>query len=235
MERRISSLKIILFFALILSSALLFAQTPDLVRNIRIPLWAELDAYPELKEAGKAGDADSGQYDFPIKSIRELAPFIISGMVYGWEFYYTPKDKIRGVDEHLEIKEIVDSSGLKSGISYVSPWIQNNRLNTWCEYRRNDSQVQNYNLWSSIQNPVIHGRGYGELSKGFDGIRDAAYDALKEAIRSHYRNTIKNKPKAITGSVLIRDIPTIGIDSGRYVFNLDFFLEYGKIVEYKVY
>ena len=26
----------------------LFAQTPSVVRNIRLPLWAELDAYPGL-------------------------------------------------------------------------------------------------------------------------------------------------------------------------------------------
>lgn len=254
MERRLSSIKLkslkslkILkslkssklflssFFLIFLTFALspsFYAQTPSVIRNIRIPLWAELDAYPELEDAQ---NLDAGQYDYPIKSIRQVAPFIISGMVYGWNFTYTPSDKARGVEEYLEITEIVSSDYLKGGITYTSPWIENNRFNCWCEYKRNDVQVQNYNLWASIQNPVIQGRGYGDLKKGFEGLRDAAYDALKSAIRNHYRNTIKNKPKEITGSVLIRDLPTIGIDSGRYVFNLDFFLEYGKIIGYSVY
>ena len=92
-----------------------------------------------------------------------------------------------------------------------------------------------WNLWASIQNPVIHGYGYGNVSDGFDGIVDAAKDALKNAVREHYRAKIKNKPKEITGSVLIRKEPLIGIDEGRYTIKLDFFLEYDTIINYNVY
>lgn len=233
MERYIRSLKNSLIISLLLIlSGTLSAQTPSVVRNIRIPLWAELDAYPELEVAQ---DTEAGRYDYPLNEIKEVAPFIINGMVYGWKFSYTPSDNARGVEENLEVLEIEDSELISGGIRYFSPWIENNRLNYWCEYTRTSSQIQNYDLWSSINNPKIHGRGYGQLSDGFDGIKNAAKDALKEAIRSYYRNLIKNKPKEITGQVLIRDLPTLGITSGRYVINLDFFLECGKIVEYTVY
>ena len=210
----------------------LYAQTPSVVRNIRLPLWAELDAYPGLE---LSGGENEGQYDFPISQIRKIAPLIINGMVYGWDFVYVPSDKARGVEEYLEIREIVSADVIRGGITYTSPWIENNSLNCWVEYTRTDSQVQSYNLWASIQNPVIAGIGYGSIEKGFEGIEEAARESLKAAIRNHYRKTIKNKPKEITGSVLIRKFPTLGIDSGRYVINLDFFLECGKIVEYSVY
>ena len=108
-------------------------------------------------------------------------------------------------------------------------------MNCWAEYTRTDSQVQNYNLWSSIQNPVIGGIGYASVEKGFEGIEEAAREALKDAIRNYYRKTIKNKPKEINCAVLVRNFPTLGISSGRYVINLDFFLECGRIVEYSVY
>lgn len=234
MERFIQKIKSksLFFFILFLLPIKLCAQTPSVVRHIRIPLWAELDAYPEMEDAQ---NLESPQYEYPISSIKTVAPFLISGMVYGWKFTYVPLDKQRGVEEILEIEEIVPSEKLVQGITYVSPWLQNNRLNCWCEYTRDASQIQNYNLWSSIRNPVIHGVGYGSVKKGFEGLKDAASDALKNAIRDYYRSVIKNKPKAITGAVLIRDIPTIGISSGRYVFNLDFFLECGKIIEYSVY
>ena len=124
---------------------------------------------------------------------------------------------------------------IRGGITYVSPWISENNLNCWVEYTRTDSQVQSYNLWASIQNPVIAGIGYGSVEKGFEGIEEAVRESLKAAIRNYYRKTIKNKPKEITGAVLIRKFPTLGIDSGRYVINLDFFLECGKIIEYSVY
>ena len=210
----------------------LFSQTPSVIRNIRLPLWAELDAYPGLE---LSGGEDEGQFDFPISQMHKIAPLIINGMVYGWNFVYVPYDKARGVEEYLEITEIVPSDVIRGGIKYTSPWISDNNLNCWVEYTRTDSQVQSYNLWASIQNPVIAGIGYGSVEKGFEGIEEAARESLKAAIRNHYRKTIKNKPKEITGSVLIRKFPTLGIDSGRYVINLDFFLECGRIVEYSVY
>lgn len=233
MERNLQKIKknIFSFFALILVFPL-FPQTPSIIKNIRIPLWAELDAYPELPEAA---DFDSWQYDFPIKRMKKIAPFIIDGMVYGWSFVYVPYDKARGVEEVLEVTEIVSSDVIKDGIKYSSPWLENNNFNCWAEYTRTDSQVQNYSLWSSIQNPVISGIGYASVAKGFDGIEEAAREALKDAIRSYYRKVIKNKPKEINGAVLIRSFPTLGIDAGRYVIKLDFFLECGKIVEYTVY
>ena len=235
MERNVQKVNkgfLAVFVLCLLCTSRLFAQTPSVVRNIRLPLWAELDAYPGLE---LSSDKDEGQFDFPISQMRKMAPFIINGMVYGWNFVYVPYDKARGVEEYLEITEIVPSDVIRDGITYASPWISNNNLNCWVEYTRTDSQVQSYNLWASIQNPVIAGIGYGSVEKGFEGIEEAARESLKAAIRNHYRKTIKNKPKEITGSVLIRKFPTLGIDSGRYVINLDFFLECGKIIEYSVY
>ena len=246
MERNLQKLKI-LFFLFLLENAFLFAQTPSVVRNIRLPLWAELDAYPglfpvneetdeeEVDEEEHPANQNDNQFAFPVNQIHKIAPFIITGMVYGWNFVYVPSDKARGVEEYLEVTEIVSSNVIKGGITYVSPWISDNNLNCWVEYTRTDSQVQNYNLWSSIQNPVIGGIGYASVEKGFDGIEEAAREALKDAIRNYYRKTIKNKPKEINGAVLVRNFPTLGISSGRYVINLDFFLECGKIVEYSVY
>ena len=209
-----------------------FSQTPSVIRNIRLPLWAELDAYPGLEESG---NVEEGQFDFPVSQMHKIAPFIINGMVYGWNFVYVPSDKAREVEEVLEITEIVSSQAIKGGIKYSSPWIENNNFNCWVEYTRTDSQVQGYKLWESIQNPVIGGIGYGSVEKGFEGIEEATRESLKDAIRNHYRKIIKNKPKEITGSVLIRKFPTLGIDSGRYVIKLDFFLECGRIIEYSVY
>jgi len=233
MERNLQKIKRVLFIIFtVFATSHIFAQTPSIIQNIRVPLWAELDAFPGMEHMS---DEEAGQYEYPQKQIKEVAPFLINAMVYGWTFSYTPGDKARGVEEQFEVTEIVSSEVIEGGIKYVSPWLEKNRLNYWCEYSRTASQIQNYDLWSSIQNPKIKGRGYGPADMGFEGIRIAAKDALKEAVRSYYRNVIKNKPKEITGSVLIRDLPTLGIVSGRYVINLDFFLECGRIVEYTVY
>lgn len=232
MEKHLQKIKKIFICFLLIFESFLYAQTPSVIQNIRIPLWAEIDAYPELKEAQ---DLEVDAFSYPVQKIKEIGPFLINGMVYGWNFVYVPSDKSRNIEEVLEITEIVPKETVEYKIKYVYPWTDEEKLNCWCEYQRTEEQIQTYYLWSSIQNPKIHGRGYGDLIDGFDGIKAATQDALKDAIRSYYRNVIKNKPKEIRGSVLIRDIPTIGVTSGRYVINLDFFLECGKIIEYTVY
>lgn len=224
----------ITFFLLfiIFSTGLILGNSPSQIRKIHFSLWAELDAYPELEQAQ---DLSSGIYDYSVSRIRQTAPFLIEGMVYGWEFSYTPQDNARGVEENLEITEIVPSDFFLNNITFSSVWFENERMNCWVTFERNESQIQNYNLWASIKNPVIHGRGYGKLSDGFDGIKNAAAEALKNAVREHFRAIIKNKPKQINGKVLIKEPPILGIDAGKYVINLDFFLECDKIIEYKVF
>ena len=71
------------------------------------------------------------------------------------------------------------------------------------------------------------------MSKGFEGIQEAAQNALKDAVRTYYRKVLRNKPKQITGRVLINKIPAILINSGEYQLQLDFFLETGIIKEYQ--
>ena len=242
MEKHIQRINFFLFFSLIFagsylgsgSKGSLFAQTPSIVRHIRFPIWAEVDAYPGTEAA--AADVEKEEFSYPIARIKETVPFLIEGLVYGWKFTYVPSDKARGVEEYFEIEpvqKLADGQKNDGGtIEYSSVWIENNRFNCWVDFTRTDHQVQIYNLWSSIQNPTIQGRGYGDLSKGFEGIKEAAQDALKNAVRDYYRNLVKNKPKEITGSVLLRKTPLLGIDSGRYVINLDFFLEWGTIEEY---
>ena len=234
MERYLQRIKVLFVFTLIFAGGMpgpgglqlsegqnsLFAQTPSIIRHIRFPIWAQVDAYPGTEAA--AEDLDAEEFSYPIARIKETVPFLVEGLVYGWKFTYVPSDKTRGVEEFFEIQPI----------EYSSVWIENNRFNCWVDYTRTDYEVQLYNLWASIQNPTIQGRGYGDLSKGFEGIKEAAQDALKNAVRDYYRNLIKNKPKEITGSVLLRKTPLLGIRSGQYVINLDFFLEWGTIEEY---
>lgn len=211
-----------------------FAQLPSFTEKIRIPLWAEIDAYPGLEEAAKLED-----YEYPVQEIKKIAPFIISGMVYGWKFVYVPYDKARGIEEYFEVTEInaeaFTNNYNPNKIIYSSPWVDDTLLHCWCEYYRTNAEVQNYKAWSSITHPVIRARGYGSIKDGFEGIRAAAEDSLKAAVREYYRGITKNKPRQISGSVLIKNEPILGIDAGRYAINLDFFLECDTIKGYGIY
>src|SRR5574344_2102359 len=217
---------------LLFEASAVFPQTPSVVEHIRIPLWAELDAYPGLAEAQ---NTSAGVFDYPVSRIRQLAPFLISGMVHGWEFSYTPSDRMRNVEEYFEFSDIQPLGEEENNISYSDPWVEDGKVNCWTEFTRTRQMIRDYSLWSSITNPKIAGIGYGKIEDGFDGIREAVQEAVKNAIRSYYRTRIRNKPKEIRGKVLVRSEPLIGIDQGRYKVQLDFFMESGRILPYTQY
>ena len=107
MEKHLQRLRIFLVFTLIFccgalgAGGVLFAQTPSIVRHIRFPIWAEVDAYPGTQAA--VDDVGAEEFSYPIARIKETVPFLIEGLVYGWRFTYVPSDKIRGVEEYFEI------------------------------------------------------------------------------------------------------------------------------------
>lgn len=207
----------------------LYPQETSFQRKIRLPLWAQLDAYPGLEKP----DYDAGVFDYAIRQMKAITPFLLNGMVYGWEFDYTPSDRLRGVPEYFEAKEIRSFEAESKKIFYEQPWFDQSKVHCWANFERDEGMVQSWKQWADIRNPRIMGLGSGKIYRGFDGIQEAAQNALKDAVRNYYRKILKNKPKQITGRVLINKIPAILINSGEYQLQLDFFLETGIIKEYQ--
>lgn len=218
------------FFALQFAS--LFSQEVSLEKKIRIALWASTEAVPGIDDFQHKDNLNS----LPISKIKETAPFIISGMIYGWNFDYTPYDKKRNVREYFDFSPVQEISDQEiSNIKYESPWIKDQRLNVWVEYDRTPTQIMLYNSWKSAAFRNIRGVGYAPLSEGFEGIQKACGEALKQGVRAFERAHVKTKPKEIIGKAIISKPPVIGIDAGRYMVTLDFFMESDRIVDYKTF
>lgn len=208
------------------------AEIPDFKENIQIHVWAELDAYPELKEAQ---NTEAGIFDYSISRIKEVAPFLINGMVYGWNFTYTPSDKLRGVKEFFEIEPINEINTDENPIIYENPWIQDNLINIWAKYNRTTNEIFSYKAWNAINIKKTQGTGNASIKLGFSGISEATKNAVRDGIRNFYRPIIKNKPKEISGKLIIRKEPKIGITQGQYSVKLDFFLETDRIIKYTMF
>ena len=227
MERRLQK---IIFAFLIATVIPLFAQDVSQERMVRFALWASTEIYPGVEKP------ESDALSMSVRKIKEITPFILSGMIYGWKFEYVPYDKARGVQEYFDFSPLRELNAEEiASIQYAKPWIKDSILNCWVEYHRSDSQIHIFKGWESILHPKIRGEGYAKLSKGFDGIQEACAEALKLAVRNYERKWIKSKPKEISGTVLMREPPKIGVDAGRYKVTLDFFMETDKIVEYKTF
>ncbi len=232
MERRIPVVLYALVVVAGIQGNLLFPQELAQDERIQVMLWADLDAYPETAAAEKEAHPSDAVFDYPVRRLKELAPYLITGMVYGWNYSYTPSDRLRGVSEYFESTEIYPLGDAVRNIVYKTPWIENNRLYSWVEFTRSEPMIKYLDYWKSIVHPRIHGTGNGKVMDGFDGVQSACREAVKNAVREYYRQVIKDKPKKITGKVLISGVPRLGMDSGRYVVELDFFLETGTIIKY---
>lgn len=107
------------------------SQEVSFEKNIRIALWASTEAFPGIDGFQKKDDLNV----LPIAKIRQTAPFILSGMIYGWNFDYTPYDKKRNVKEYFDFSQVQELSPQEiSRIKYASPWIKEQKLNVWVEY-----------------------------------------------------------------------------------------------------
>lgn len=194
---------------------------------LRISLWSLLEDEPSLEKALLANF-----YDKSIAELKILAPFVLEGMIYGWNFVYVPSDTARQVKELLEVSPIQSLSFPDKNMSFVEPRIENERFYVWLEYKRTDAMMLYKKAWDSVLYPKAKGVGQAPLVHGTEGILEAYEQALKNAIRTYVQKLEKNKPKSISGRVLLSKQPIVGIQSGRYTAALDFFVHVIKIERY---
>lgn len=237
MERR---LPLIICFILLNVSSFLFAQNLNQNNKVQILLWAEKDAYPGVvwneNETPDFFAENDNPYALPVSRLKVIAPFFVEGMVYGWRYEYTPSDKERGVKEYMEFEPVQELTEYeKKLIEFKNAAFKDDRLYCRIEFPRSDSQKNLLKSWESVTNPKIRGSGYGRLEDGYEGIRQACSEAIKNAVREYWRSRIKNKPREISGRILLSTPPAIGVDAGRYRVTLDFFMETDRILKYKMF
>lgn len=243
-----------LFFFVILgfTEFCIFSQVPSQIEQIRLQVWADLDSFP-----GKFEDSENQQYfnqqnsnqqenqknksefeqifSYAINRTKELSPFLLSGMIYGFNFEYTPSDKRRNVSEYWDFTLIKEINKSTNQLEYKNPFVEDNKLICWVYCDRTLEQIAEYKHWTSIVYPKVKGIGKASVENGFEGIKEACSQAAKQAVREYWRTMIKNKPKEISGKLLLVENPRIYIKNGEYVVDLDFFMETDKIISYTYY
>lgn len=233
----LSSIQIILFL-----SPLFFPQsvTPQLHAQaretnplIRIQLWVPAEEEPSRHDTAREGEE---LYMPALRNLQNIAPFMLEGMLYGWNVTYTPSDAARRIAEYYECTPVTEVSLDDPAIEWTESEITDTTISCWLDYTRSDAQMQYRKWWNSVKIVKIQGKGSAPIALGPEGIKQSVIDAAKTAIRAYLQKAEKNKPKEMTGSILLADeSPRIYIDHGQYVADLDFFLYVDKIEKYSYY
>ncbi len=229
-----TSKKLIIGILLVFMQLSFYTQNVQSSSLLRFPLWYVMEEAPTLSGA-QAGE--QSVFSTATQGIRELAPFFIEGLVYGWEFSYTPSDNVRGVKEYFEMSSIITIPADDYNLRYTDSYVTSSEsvIESWVEYDLSQRMVYERQRWHSASFPTIGGSGAASVFDGVDSVKIACEMAAKSAIREYARNIVKNKPKEIIGKILLVDFPRYYIDAGKYVADLDFFLNVSKIVEYTIY
>ena len=190
----------------ILACISLYAQNEYLIFNT----WHELE--PMVKE----------DVEYPVsietatKKILEEARIIFSAMVYGYSFTYTPSDNARNIEEYFELIPLYEISWGDPGLKVLNTEVIGNKLHCKIRYILNKDQIYRRNSWNSNSIPYSTGNGSENVFLGTDAKLTSINNSIKDAIKNYARNRIKNKPREISGDILIWDAPYFIINSGKY-------------------
>lgn len=258
-KRFLTALKITVSIFLIYSATEnCLAQQPSQAEQLRVLIWSELDSFPGSFEEADGESSQTVQTDavpqdmaessdnpyvaeklrlfgHAIARAKQVTPFLLSGMLSGWKFDYVPSDRTRRVQEIFEFEEVTPFNREMNPISYRNPEPLDNKLVCWAYCDRTQTQQLSYRRWNSISHPKIRGKGKASVEDEFEGIKKACEEAVKNGVREYWRIYEKNKPKEISGKVLLIGAPRIYISEGQYIADLEFFLETDTIVKYTYY
>ena len=214
---------ICLFAALCCAQSLLAQVTPALPSSASATVWVYTEEMP------------GNEALVPKDDLESLAVFVLSGMVYGWSFEYTPRDPSRGVSDYLSLEPLGEIDPSSAGFSLIHIEEQGVRLYCRAEFAFDEAALRSARLWNSVRYKSAKGRGYGERKDEATGIFAAYENAIRAAIHESARAQVKNRPKEVRGEIKLKEEPRVFAASGRFAVDADFLVNFKEIVPYTVF
>ena len=198
---------------------------------ISLRVWCELEPMVQENE------------DYPLSTEEaqrralEEARAILSGMIYGYRFRYTPGDSVRKVEEEFSLIPVAQILWGDPNMRIADAWVKDSMLFLKVTYELEDFQAARRRAWSSISVEASSGVGSYSVftATSPEGKRNALQDALKNAVREALRPVVFNKPREITGEILIWNEPHAVIQSGTYTTQADVKLRVKEIRSYSLF
>jgi hypothetical protein len=221
-------LRLLLPILLLVVSRPVFAQG----RFLSARLWCELE--PLIQSEGQ-------EYPLPREEARrrllEEARGVFSAMIYGYRFRYTPGDETRGVAEEFVLLPVAEISWGDPHLRIVDAWTEGSRLYAKLEYELQPFQEDRRRAWGSTAVPTATGLGESSMFPGPAPQSKARslQAAFREAIRNHLRPIRFNKPREVTGEILLWTPPAVVIEAGAYQTRIEVKLRVLEIRDYGIF
>jgi hypothetical protein len=218
-----ATLALLALLALIALATPLNAQTPEPPAPydgvVTIEVWSDLDRIIH------------GESPIEERLLREVQ-YTLSGMIYGWEYVYTPQFPARGVERRFELTPI-------AGIPWGDPRLTLRNLRDdrtvlygQVDFALSESDRARISAWRSMSTERSAGIGSAPLLQGYPSKITAIEEAIHQAIRDYLRSITFNPPREVRGRVVLERQPRIRTVSGTWEAQVRVLLVVDERIEY---
>jgi len=191
--------------------------------------WLQIEPYMREGEIGPASNR------VLVETLLKEVRWVISGMIYGFDFVYRPSDNKRAVEELFQAELKAEIPQGDPALRVRETRIEEDRVFLDIRYLLRGSQELMRRSWMSNTLPDCEGTGKGRYFTGPEEKITAYKEGMKNAIREYLRARKYNKPKEIRGELLLYEIPRVIIKSGDYLAWVKIKLSIKEIKDYRVY
>lgn len=163
------------------------------------------------------------------------AQVVLSGMIYGFAFAYTPAHPDRDIPEQFTMEPHATIPRGDPGFEVFQTWIDGSRLYARILYTMDEQQLLWFTGWQSTANESSSGLGTAPFVRGPVAKIEALEDGVRSAVRELLRGEFRNRPRAVEGAVLLREAPFFGVDAGNYTARVDALIQIDSVEPYRVY
>lgn len=157
---------------------------------------------------------------------------VVSGMIYGWSFQYTPSDIKREISEEFILEPIAVITKGDPNMSFRDNWVKDYIMYQNIVYRLADFQKKYIKSWSTALIPGSYGEGESSIH-GIKGKSISLSEAIKDSIKREFQSRGKGKPRNIIGQIILKENPRLFINSGFYHTQVETLILYKDIRDFK--
>ncbi len=180
-----------------------------------------------------------GPYPIPVdaaeKTLLEEGRVLVSGMIYGWDFSYTPGDKSRRVEESFVLTPIAQVPWGSPRMRVTETEVAEARLWARIVYTLDDQESRRRAAWDSNTAALSTGEGTADLHIGPAARTRALESAIRDAIRRSLDTRYLNKPREITGETVLWTDPTIIVRAGTCTATATIKLLVRDLIPYRIF
>lgn len=204
---------------------------------LRSEFWADLEPVPGVGEEWPVSPEEARR-----RMLAEAA-WVFGGMIWGFEFSYTPFDKARAIQERFDVAPIESLTADAPALAAVaSPSADApsraqapSQLRSYAEYRPEAALVALMRGYANDPWRGSQGLGRADMDLGVKGRRAAYVDGLRAAVRAYLQGIEPNKPRLVKGRVVFDRPPSLAIVGGYYTAQVRVRLMVVEAVPYKIY